>query len=300
VPPLQQGSRINAAAFSPDGRRIVTAGDDNAARVWDATTGEPLMPILKHNGSLSEAAFDPKGRLLVTAGNDQVVRLWDVTAGQHAAVITQERDAEPAEPRKPGPWFSPDGRWVVRSDENHSHRVQVYDLGTGKPVGPPLQHGSTVLHAAFSPKGDSLVTASDDNTARIWDFGKGELLTQPLRHDGTVVYAAFSPDGQMVVTAGRDQTARVWDARTGEPLTPPLPFTGTPAFAAFNGDGSQVSVTNTDRKTWTWDLRPDDRPVADLQRLAEVLAGGQVDPRRGFLPVAPDELRGAWQTLHAK
>jgi WD40 repeat protein/predicted Ser/Thr protein kinase len=294
VPPLQQGSRINWATFSPDGRRVVTAGDDNAARVWDASTGEPLPPLLKHNGNVGWAAFDRTGRWLVTAGNDHVVRLWDTRVGQPPAAAQEPRP----EPRKATRWFSPDGHWVVVPEENHSHTVRVRDARTGEPLSPPLQHGSAVLHAAFNPKGDWLVTGSDDNTARIWDIRKGELLTQPMRHDGAVLYAAFSPDGQQVVTVGRDQIARVWDARTGEPLTPPLRFTGTAARAAFSPDGSQVSVDNTKQQVWQWDLHPDERPVADLQSLAEVLAGGRVDSRRGFLPLTPDELRSAWLRLH--
>ena len=61
---------MNRAAFSPDGRRIVTASEDHTARVWDTATGEPISPPMKHEGAVWHAAFSPDGRRVVTACPD--------------------------------------------------------------------------------------------------------------------------------------------------------------------------------------------------------------------------------------
>src|SRR5205814_6909491 len=58
---LTHGSRINAVAFSPDEAHVVTASDDNTARVWDARTGAPVTPPLPHNGSVERAGFGADG-----------------------------------------------------------------------------------------------------------------------------------------------------------------------------------------------------------------------------------------------
>ena len=61
-----------SAAFSPDGKRIVTASADKTARVWDAETGKPIgEPLKGHDGIVCSAAFSPDGKRIVTASQDK-------------------------------------------------------------------------------------------------------------------------------------------------------------------------------------------------------------------------------------
>jgi len=63
---------------------------------------------------------------------------------------------------------------------------------------------------AFSPDGQSVVTASRDKTARMWDVSTGRESGQFIRYTDGIVSAAFSPDGKTIATADDDQTARLW------------------------------------------------------------------------------------------
>ena len=71
-------------------------------------------------------------------------------------------------------------------------------------------HTGEVWHAAFSPDGRWIVTASDDKTARVWNAANGQVLATLQGHTDVVWHAAFSPDGQRIVTASSDNTARVY------------------------------------------------------------------------------------------
>ena len=72
-------------------------------------------------------------------------------------------------------------------------------------------HEGTVTAVAVSPDGQSVVTGSNDSTARIWDAGTGAERVVLNGHRNWVVAVAVSPDGQTVVTGSYDNTARIWD-----------------------------------------------------------------------------------------
>ncbi len=76
APPIRhpEGTELNVARVSPDGRSIVTASFDGTARIWDATTSEQILPELKHDGAVNWATFSPDGRLLATCSADKAAK----------------------------------------------------------------------------------------------------------------------------------------------------------------------------------------------------------------------------------
>src|SRR5262249_41001063 len=97
---------VSHAEFSADGLRVLTAGADGVARVWDVVTGEAVTPPLVHAGAVSHAAFSPDGRVVLTASKDGTAKLWDAGSGQLLATFTHDGAVKYAA-------FSPDGRSVV-------------------------------------------------------------------------------------------------------------------------------------------------------------------------------------------
>ena len=131
--------------------------------------------------------------------------------------------------------------------------------------------------AQFSPDGQRIVTASQDNTARVWDAQHGQPLTEPLKHNAEVNSAQFSPDGQRIVTGSLDNTARVWDAQTGQPLSELLKHTGGVWSAQFSPDGTRI-VTVSGSTAGIWDIAPSGTGFPDwLLPLAEVVAGERLN-----------------------
>lgn len=75
------------ASFSPDGRRVITAGGDRTARVYDARTGEQEAVLRGHTARLSSARFNRRGTRAVTSAGDGTVRVWDVENGTELGTI---------------------------------------------------------------------------------------------------------------------------------------------------------------------------------------------------------------------
>ena len=119
----------------------------------------------------------------------------------------------------------------------------------------PLIHDDNVRTVAFSPDGLTVVTGSDDKTARLWDANTGKPKCDPLKHDGKVLSVAFSPDGLTVVTGSDDKTARLWDANTGKPKCDPLKHDGKVLSVAFSPDKRTVVTGSDDNTARLWDAK---------------------------------------------
>ena len=78
---------IRSVAFGPDGRRIVSASQDQTVWLWDGVTGRPIAPFGGHTESVWNAIFSPDGRRVITASADQTLRLWDAMSGERIAVL---------------------------------------------------------------------------------------------------------------------------------------------------------------------------------------------------------------------
>jgi hypothetical protein len=72
-----------------------------------------------------------------------------------------------------------------------------------------LSHKDAIRAMAFSPDGKTVLTGSDDNTARLWETASGKPLgLPPLQHKGRGTHVAFSPDGKTVLTGSAVLVAR--------------------------------------------------------------------------------------------
>jgi len=68
-------ANVIAAAFAPDCARLVTAGADKTAQIWDARTGEPLGAPIRHENAVLFVSFSPDGTRILTGGYDSAARM---------------------------------------------------------------------------------------------------------------------------------------------------------------------------------------------------------------------------------
>ena len=152
---------VTSAAFSADGRFIVTASDDNTARVWDAADGAELRRLEGHEKLVRSAAFSADGRFIVTASEDHTARVWDAADGAELRRLGADGGGVNSAA------FLTDGRFIVAASRDRTARV--WDVASGEEIQRLEGNEGSVNRPVFSADGRFIVTGSDDGTARVWD-----------------------------------------------------------------------------------------------------------------------------------
>jgi hypothetical protein len=79
------------AVFSPDGRHVLSGGDDRTMRLWDAASGKQMRVFIGHDSGVKSVAFSPDGRYLLSGGSDATVRLWDAAGAKEIKAFRKHR-----------------------------------------------------------------------------------------------------------------------------------------------------------------------------------------------------------------
>ena len=219
------GGPLLSVDYSPDGKRLVSAGLWGGITVWDVPTGRKLWQLSGQSGAVASICYSADGAHLLCANADGSAELRNAENGAVTRrFLPPGRQASVASAGAERPYdaaFLPDGRHIATADgDGH---VYAFDMTSGKLVGTLAAHRGEVLSLAFNRAGDRLATAGADGRVYVWRVAdllgrrpgggaKPEPLLQVSRHVDRVVSVRFSPDGQKLVTASRDNTSIVCPA----------------------------------------------------------------------------------------
>jgi WD40 repeat protein len=289
------GSRhwIFAVAFSPDGKRLASAGGEHHApgelKLWDRATCRLLWDAPEPVAPISTVAFQSNGELLVSASfPDREARLWDsrtggervklapltetlsritfsadgATAAISGRTRVEIRDLAARQARANVPVeyfdahamaFTADGR-ILATCGRSDHGVKLWDLATG--VERATLYGKSYLaHAlAFSRDGEKLAAGNHDGSIEVWDVATQRLLYAQRAHEDEINAVAFSPSGRVLATASLDRAVKLWDATTGREEATLAGHSKSVTCLAFSPDGKTLASGSYDKTVTLWSL----------------------------------------------
>jgi WD40 repeat protein len=136
----------------------------------------------------------------------------------------------------------------------NSHLV-LYDVATGQRVKQLIGHTRAVNTTAFSPDGQTLLTSSNDQTARLWNLNdRAEIRRLETGGRGDVFQLVLSPNGRRLFSGGLDQLLVMWDATTGETLWRFEELSGGISSLAFSPDGRTALSASWNDPIILWDV----------------------------------------------
>jgi WD40 repeat protein len=240
-------------AVSANGKRVISAGEDRVAHVYDLETGQPVQELIGHEEAIWAAALFPDGKRAITGGKDNSLRLWDVETGKQVGAFTGIKEDVRCLA------LSPDCKTVavghLQKGYDPPGTIRLWDVETLRERCELVGHTLEVGQVVFSADGKRLLSAGFDNTVRLWDVASGKELKRFMCKSKAECVAFADGERRFLCSANPvDPTLQLWDIEQGKRLLRSAPIPpGFLGVVAQPGGGRALSVGRDGMvRLWQW------------------------------------------------
>src|SRR5258708_6965609 len=191
-----------AVAWSPDGKRVASAGGDKTVHIWDASNGSHRYIYRGHTDSVFSVAWSPDGTRIASASGDGTVQVWDPANGnlfyKFPLYFTSMWSIA----------WSPDSKRIASASNNKT--VQVWNAADGSQLFLYTGHSGFVYAVAWSPDGRRITSASGDKTVQVWDATNGGAIYNYTGFTDTLRSVVLFPSHKFLPSFSLDQTMQAF------------------------------------------------------------------------------------------
>lgn len=214
---IAHDNAINSAAFSFNGKYIVSGSDDKTVRIWEAATGVEVARMT-HNDIVNVVEFSPDGKYVISGSNDKTVRIWDVATGEEFKRFNHYDSVIDVT-------FTTDGQKVISRSKDEIFRV--WNMYTGKEISRIVNHNINTQSIMISPDGNLAIKISCNQSNTYYLCRETSISTWELSTDNEVSFVkykaevhsvAFSSNSIYIGFATDDEYIHVLDVIKGKEI----------------------------------------------------------------------------------
>ena len=232
---------VTIAAFSPDGKTIITGSEDNTIKMW-SLDGTDKTTIKAYRENIKAVAFTSDGKYILGGGDQKILSRWDLSG------TLQEQNVQVREGQAGyivDAAFSTSGKYLITVEKDSL--VVLREVDTGKII-KVFKDQSAINCVTFGANEQTIITGGSDGRLRFWNIEHGTLIKPfGIRHEDAILDVVISPDGKSILTVSKDHTAKLWSESGSNPLTL-RHLQAAIQVAIFSPDG-QYLITADDQGT---------------------------------------------------
>jgi len=247
---------VNCLVWLPDGKTLVSAGNDNRICLWNTENGKKSIVLTGHMHGVKSLVCSPDGSLFASGGADGTIFLWKYQELKTFSAIKPWLELENHQDSVNSLFFSPEGNFLASSDVDGI--INVWDLMNGGKNHSLLGHSNITSNAGcvvkWSPNSSTLASAGDDGKIVLWDGRDGSLITELIPSGSSISALAWSPDGKYLASGGIDKTISVWDVSSRRIVGSLDGHTNSILDLAWSSDGKLLASYSISNSIILWDM----------------------------------------------
>lgn len=290
---------VYGVAYSPDGKTLVTGGQDGGVRLWDAVSGDALAVLREHTSCVNDLDFAPDGDTFVSSSCDKTIKLWSLS--QRKVLVTLAEHTREVDSCR----FIEDGRTLASVSRHVDGReVRLWDVasrtvradwppaGEGEQGFVPSRSGKTLVTysndqaaiwrqqndswvltrrcdrvshdqvGVFSADEEYLIVPAWPHSVNTYRLSEGLLINEIRDHSSTVIGLSISPTGDQLACASSDSSVRVFDFPSGQRRCCLLGHEGKVWRVAWSPTGDSLASVGSDGTARIWDVRQGSLPMS--------------------------------------